>query len=200
MDEELSELAAQGLLRLPAGPPDWRAFFALPPPKSSRRRCKLPSRPSVRKIDAFWDSSALAPLCASQHGSPVARAALKSKSVAVWWGTPVEMLGDLHRLARDGGMSRQDFDRASRRLAALRRQWAEVLPAARVRDLAELLLQRHPLRAADAFQLAAALVWSGERPRKRAFVCFDHRLAEAAVREGFQVEADSGSLISNTSQ
>ncbi|MEK7405057.1 MAG: hypothetical protein AAB225_08115 [Acidobacteriota bacterium] len=134
----------------------------------------------------------LAPLCASQPGSAVARTALKSKCVAVWWGTPVEMLGDLHRLARDGDMSRQDFDRAAHRLAALRKQWVEVLPAARVRELAELLLQRHVLRAAGAFQLAAALVWSGERPRKRPFVCFDHRLAEAAEQEGFQVEAGGG--------
>ncbi|MEK7405058.1 MAG: type II toxin-antitoxin system prevent-host-death family antitoxin [Acidobacteriota bacterium] len=33
MDEELSGLAAQGLLRLPVEPPDWRAFFALPAPQ-----------------------------------------------------------------------------------------------------------------------------------------------------------------------
>ena len=44
------------------------------------------------------------------------------------------------------------------------------------------------LRAADALQLAAALVWAKQLPRKRLFVCFDGRLAEAAGKEGFTVE------------
>ena len=43
------------------------------------------------------------------------------------------------------------------------------------------------LRAADAFQLAAALVWCKERPNRRLFVSFDNALADAAEAEGFDV-------------
>jgi len=141
----------------------------------------------VKKIDSFWDSSALVPLCANQSSSLLARTALKSKSVTVWWGTPVEMTAALCRLLRDGHLSRRQFESARNRLEALRQGWVEVAPTERLRGLAETLLERHALRAADALQLAAALVWSGERPRQRQFVCLDRRLAEAAGKEGFQV-------------
>ena len=50
-------------------------------------------------------------------------------------------------------------------------------------------MQRHPLRAADALQLAAAVIWSRRQPRRRAFVCLDGRLADAAGKEEFSVEA-----------
>lgn len=143
----------------------------------------------MKKTDSFWDSSALAPLCANQSSSLLARTALESKSVTVWWGTPVEMTAALCRLLRDGHLSRRQFTSAINRLEALRQGWVEVAPAPRVRELAETLLQRRALRAADALQLAAALVWSGERPRQRQFVCFDRRLAEAAEQEGFQLAA-----------
>ena len=65
------------------------------------------------------------------------------------------------------------------RLQLLRASWSEILPTEEVRDLAEALLIKHSLRAADSFQLAAALVWCGGKPRKRPFICFDVRLAEA---------------------
>jgi predicted nucleic acid-binding protein len=68
-------------------------------------------------------------------------------------------------------------------------RWEEAAPTERVRELAETLTQRYAIRSADALQLAAALVWSGERPRQRPFVCFDRWLAEAAEREGLQIEA-----------
>ena len=46
-----------------------------------------------------------------------------------------------------------------------------------------------PLRAADSFQLAAALVSAEEDPPGAGFVCFDMRLSEAASREGFAILA-----------
>ncbi len=49
------------------------------------------------------------------------------------------------------------------------------------------LLRVHPLRAADAFQLAAAIAAADESPRSLPFVTFDSRLARAAEREGFPV-------------
>jgi predicted nucleic acid-binding protein len=50
------------------------------------------------------------------------------------------------------------------------------------------VLRLHALRAADALQLAAALEWSGS-PAAGVIVSFDERLAQAAAREGFEVEA-----------
>jgi predicted nucleic acid-binding protein len=49
------------------------------------------------------------------------------------------------------------------------------------------LLAVHALRAADAFQLAAALLWSRGDTGAHTVVSFDERLREAGRREGFQV-------------
>ena len=142
----------------------------------------------MKKIDAFWDSSALVPLCVDQGGSAFARAAERNKSIAVWWGTPLEMTGAFCRLLRSADMDRRGFEMAKNRLAAFRTRWVEVLPTERLRELGLSLMERHPLRAADAAQLAAALVWSGEQARQRPFICLDGRLAAAAAQEGFAVE------------
>ncbi len=55
------------------------------------------------------------------------------------------------------------------------------------RDRAERALGVHALGAADAMQLAAALVVVGHRPKRRPLVVAEPRLAEAARREGFNV-------------
>lgn len=62
-----------------------------------------------------------------------------------------------------------------------------VAPTAPLRDRAGRLLAAHPLRTADALQLAAALAWCDDVPRGESFVCLDERLREAARREGFAV-------------
>jgi hypothetical protein len=49
------------------------------------------------------------------------------------------------------------------------------------------LVATHPIRAADAMQLGAALVAVSDRPAGHDFVCGDARLASAAAREGFRV-------------
>jgi predicted nucleic acid-binding protein len=46
----------------------------------------------------------------------------------------------------------------------------------------------HSLRAADALQLAAALIWCEEQPHAETFVSLDDRLREAAQKEGFSIE------------
>ncbi len=143
----------------------------------------------MKKIDAFWDTSAIVPLCVAQAGSGFAREALRSKSIAVWWGTSVETVSAFGRLMRSGKLNAQVFRNAMMRLAVLRGMWIEVQPSEGLRSLAEELVERHPLRAADALQLAAAVIWSRRQPRKRAFICLDGRLADAASQEGFSVEA-----------
>lgn len=49
------------------------------------------------------------------------------------------------------------------------------------------LLSSHPLRAADALQLAAALTARDKTPELLQVVCSDGRLTDAAGTEGFTV-------------
>lgn len=72
-------------------------------------------------------------------------------------------------------------------LNALAKGWSEMLPSELVRQRAERLLSIHPLRAADAFQLAAALIWAEEAPQGLKVVCLDQNLQEGAFKEGFTV-------------
>jgi len=57
----------------------------------------------------------------------------------------------------------------------------------RVKASARRLLRLHPLRAADALQLGAALAWADGAPEGLIVHTFDRRLAAAAEREGFRV-------------
>ncbi len=137
---------------------------------------------------AFWDASAIVPLCVYQPSTgALGRLVRKHGRLVVWWGTPVEVRSALSRLARERAMTDEGHDRALARLAVLRRTWAEVLPTERVRSLAEEMPRQYDIRAGDAWQLAAAVVWCKERPRHRPFVCFDDRLAAAAARAGFAI-------------
>jgi predicted nucleic acid-binding protein len=105
--------------------------------------------------------------------------------MVIWWATPVEVRTALARIARQQALSQQRREMVLARFALLEKSWNEVLPSDRVRDLALGLPDRFDLRTGDAFQLAAALAWCNERPRKRPFVCFDRRLTSAAAEAGF---------------
>jgi uncharacterized protein len=133
----------------------------------------------------FWDSSAVVPLLVRQPESDVVAALIaEDADMIVSWSTPVECASALARLRREGAI---DTAAESAVLAVLRElgdEWAEVLPVEHVRSTAYRLLRTHPLRAADALQLAAALAWSAH-PHGDAFVTFDERLAAAAALEGF---------------
>jgi predicted nucleic acid-binding protein len=104
----------------------------------------------------------------------------------VWWSTPVECWSALMRLERERKVTSVDVDFAAQRLATLSASWHEITPVEEVRMQARRLLRRHSLRAADAMQLAAALLWSGTT-EEREFVSFDERLRSAARLEGFRV-------------
>jgi uncharacterized protein len=137
---------------------------------------------------AFWDASAIVPLCCSQATTSRGRRLLRdSGRMVVWWGTVVEARSAFARLLRDGSLPVQRRDTAVRLLDQLRPSWDEIQPSEKVRSLAETLPDRHGVRALDAMQLAAALVWCGERPHRRPFICFDERLSKAAAALGFTV-------------
>ena len=65
-----------------------------------------------------------------------------------------------------------------------------VLPSEAICSRADRLLAIHPLRAADALQLAALLAASAERPADLPFVTLDDRLAATARKGGFPVLPD----------
>ena len=135
----------------------------------------------------FWDSSAVVPLCFAEPKTPVVRPLIGADpSVIVWWGTRTECVSAMMRAQRSGTGSAPSAD-ARMILERLASTWSEVQPGEPLRVRAERLLAVHPLRAADAFQLAAALLWSRGDTAGRSFVSFDQRLREAARCEGFTV-------------
>lgn len=134
----------------------------------------------------FWDASAIIPLCVDQPGTPSARELLEEDSgLVAWWGTPVECCSAFARLRREDLLTEAMEGSARELLHELTQAWTEVQPGRQLREGAERALLLHPLRAADALQLAAALVWARGHGPGLQFVCADRRLADAARREGF---------------
>jgi predicted nucleic acid-binding protein len=72
-------------------------------------------------------------------------------------------------------------------LSLLTADWMEVNDLDAVKMRAHRLLEVHPLRAADALQLAAGLVGVFDQPEGFEFVTFDGALGAAAKKEGFSV-------------
>lgn len=134
----------------------------------------------------FWDASAVIPLCLEEPWTSDLQAiAEEDQALVVWWGTPIECTSAFARLRREGVLRDTDEDQARFLLERLATVWTEIQPTHAVREQAKRALRLHPLRAADALQLAAALVWTQGQPSGHAFVCLDRRLRQAAHREGF---------------
>jgi predicted nucleic acid-binding protein len=136
----------------------------------------------------FWDSSALIPLLVSEADTERRSVALRSDpDLAVWWGTAVECESALQRRVRGGAIDAKGARLARQRLANLAEAWHEVPASPAVRTLAVRLLRTHPLRAADALQLAAALALMQAGLPGLSFLTADLRLADAAEIEGLLV-------------
>lgn len=134
----------------------------------------------------FWDTSAIVPLCVQEPGSATVKAILiQDPSIVVWWATRTECISALVRHAREGGLSAAGERQAREVLGILAKTWIEILPSETGRGTAERLLAVHPLRTADAFQLAAALQWCQRQTAGMSLVSFDTRLREAGYKEGF---------------
>ncbi len=136
----------------------------------------------------FWDTSAIVPLIVTEATTGALFEMLEhDPQVIVWWATEVECLSAIARREREDFLDARDVVAATERLAALRTSWEEVQPSDRVRRMATRIVRVHPLRAADALQLAAAIAVADGNPRSLPFVTLDDRLARAAEREGFPV-------------
>ena len=134
----------------------------------------------------YWDSSALVPGVTPEAASRWARSLLRSDAEGVVWATtPVEVHSALARRLRQGALSMEEFRKACRGTEILLASFSQVTLLEPVCERAVRILDVHPLGAAHALQLAAAIVASKERPRSLPFVTLDRRLAEAAEREGF---------------
>jgi predicted nucleic acid-binding protein len=105
----------------------------------------------------------------------------------VWWGTEIECASALARHEREKSMDAEEIMAAVDNLEVLLAAWDEVPPSDQIRRTARRLLRVHPLRAADALQLAAAIAGAESQPPTLEFVTLDQRLADAARREGFPV-------------
>jgi predicted nucleic acid-binding protein len=135
----------------------------------------------------FWDSSAILPLLIDERTSArVATVYEDDERQIVWCLTEVEAISALARRERQGGDA-SDVERARITLRILSERWEEVTSLQSVRSRAIRLLGTHGLRAADALQLAAALVFCDEQTESLPFVCLDDRLSEAARKERFPV-------------
>ena len=137
---------------------------------------------------AFWDTSAIVPLCCVQTFSVEARKVNRRFSdPVIWWGTPVEMKSAFDKLKNTAALTSKQLADALRLWKRFRLKTRSMIPYERTLALAEEIPDRFQLRTLDAFQLAAALIWCNERPQNRAFVCADSKLARAAEDAGFKL-------------
>jgi len=140
------------------------------------------------RIPAFWDTSALVPLCVRQGITPQAIALYKLHDAVVWWATPVEIASALARLVRMKQLDPSDWTKARKLAKRLADSWSVIQPSDALRAKSAQLVDRYDLLAADSFQLAAALEWCEGASQGRVFLTADRRLREAALLSGFDAK------------
>lgn len=132
----------------------------------------------------YWDASALVPLAVAEPRSALVREWLSDDDHIVTWAwTRTEITSAIERRTRDRKLSREQRRETLGRFDALAESWDEITDVLAVRARANALLARHPLRAADAGQLGAALLVQEQMAGALTFVCLDTSLALAAERE-----------------
>jgi uncharacterized protein len=141
----------------------------------------------------FWDSSAIVPLVVTEACSAQAEAWLADDAeLVIWTLTSVELVSALERRVREGALAERDALAAGDLALELLDGAHEIVAVEPTKAIARRLLRTHPLRAADALQLAAALLWAEGAPERALLHTLDRRLALAAPREGFQVIPELG--------
>ena len=131
----------------------------------------------------YFDASALVKRYLREKGSPKVQRLLAADVPATSRLSAVEIASAVERRVREGFLSGEDRNRI---LAALDRDMTAMLVVeitAAVITGARLLLQRHPLRAGDAIQLASCLHLQEHVEEELTFVGFDDRLLTAARAE-----------------
>jgi predicted nucleic acid-binding protein len=136
---------------------------------------------------AFWDTSAIVPLCCFQDKSQTLRGLRRKYEVVAWWASSIEAQSALKRLVSQNKISQTAYTQSIKRLEIQQDSWREILPIEKLRELAKDLIETNNLRTLDALQLASALVWCFEKPKGKIFVCCDDKLSEVAEKIGFTV-------------
>ena len=136
----------------------------------------------------YLDTSALVKLYIEEEGGArvVALTADRDAIQAVILDiTLIESRSAIRRRQRQGDISSADADRVLKQIEDDATGMFLVQPCtSAVMEEAARLLDRHPLRAYDALQLAGCLVVRNDVPGPLTFVCADIRLCEAASLEG----------------
>lgn len=143
------------------------------------------TRRILRRQLAFWDASALVPLCVGQSTTPRATSFYKKCAAVIWWSTPLEIASALARLVRMKHLDPQDWVKCRRLAQDLTDSCFVIQPSDSLRSQALQLVETYDLRAADALQLSAALEWCEGVPTA-AFLTADQRLRDAAALRGFE--------------
>lgn len=140
----------------------------------------------------FYDSSALVPLLIEEPSSALIESTLSGGAdLFIWTLTPIEITSALTRLLRKGTLSEEQFQEALKHLQHLLGSVYLVEHVAEVKLRAFRCLKVHPLKSADALQLAAALTLCFDQPQGHSFITLDKQLASAASKEGFEVELEN---------
>jgi len=138
-------------------------------------------------LTRYFDASALVKRYVRESGSSTVRRLLSSGVAATSRLSEVEISSGIARRTREGTLTIGQRDRM---LTALRRDLpavaiVEIVPE--VTAIAGSLLLRHPLRAADAIQLASCLYLQRQLAQPVPFVAFDRRLLDAARAEAVEI-------------
>src|SRR5258708_32975920 len=107
---------------------------------------------SIARHLAFWDASALVPLCVGQSSTPHAIALYKQYEAVVWWATPVEIASAFARLVGMQLLDASDCPKARRLAAGLADAWFVLQQWDSLRAKAARLAQPYDLRAAAALK------------------------------------------------
>jgi predicted nucleic acid-binding protein len=123
-----------------------------------------------------------------ERGTPAAARWLREDPVVIVWTlSRVELCSALARHRRERPQDAAAIEAARRDLDEAWDRWSEITAIDVVRGHAERIVERHPLKAADALQIGAALVAVQQNPALYHFVTLDESLATVAAREGLRV-------------
>lgn len=137
----------------------------------------------------YFDASALTKRYVREPGSQQVHELLDDGVAATARYTEIEILSALARRRREGQVEASDHAR----IAAKMREDMEALVlvelGAEVVDEASRLLDRHPLRAGDALQIASCIVLQRRAELPVSFVAFDQRCNDAARAEALRIDS-----------
>lgn len=111
----------------------------------------------------------------------------KCRFIYSWILTPIEGLSAIRRLERTRAISITQSENIIHEWKILCEGLYIIKDVPLVIQQAERVLGLHPLKAADALQLAASLVACNHDTSAHTFVTLDQQLKTAAKKEGFRV-------------